>query len=56
MQTQGAASGLLKVANANSGAWWESPSRQSDNQKKNHSADGGNNDCADHPATNVDAQ
>jgi Rrf2 family protein len=55
-QTQGSTSGLLKVANANTGAVWEPPSDQSDNQKKDHGPDCGNNDRADHPATNVDAQ
>jgi hypothetical protein len=37
-------------------SWWESPSKQSDNQKKNYGTDGGDNDCANHSAANVDAQ
>jgi len=35
---------------------WKTPSKQSDNQKKDYGTNGGNNDRADQPATNVNAQ
>jgi hypothetical protein len=37
-------------------SWRESPFEKSNNQKKDHRTDRGNNDRIDHPAANVDTQ
>ena len=37
-------------------SWRESPFEKSNNQKKDHRTDRGNNDRIDHPAANADAQ
>src|SRR5215472_18445589 len=46
----------LKSPTPIAASWWETPSKQTDDQKKDHGTNGCNNDRADQPTTNVNTQ